>query len=673
MSLATEQSVHITSDDAFLFAEGTWYESYNKLGAHEIELNGEKGFFFSVWAPGVRAVYVVGDFNDWHIGAHELHHVCNGVWECFVAGAHAGQAYKFFIETHSGLSFYKADPYARFCEVRPKTASILQAPSTYTWSDAAYRRSHAHFDALHKPLNIFECHLGSWKRKPSDADRQNAEQQGENQNWEWTCRGDYYSYNDLTRELVPYVKKMGYSHIEIMPIMEHPFDGSWGYQITGYYAPTSRFGTPDEFKHFIDTCHQEGIGVILDWVPGGFCKDAHGLGRFNGERLYELGEHPNWGTYMFDFGRGEVRSFLISNASFWLDEYHVDGIRVDGVSSMLYLNFGIDDPAQKKYNARGTEENDTAVAFLRQCNTALSRKFPYVLLIAEESTAWPLVSYPPEVGGLGFHFKWDMGWMNDTLHYIQCDFPFRCGAHNLLTFTTMYQFDENFILPLSHDEVVHGKCSLIRRQPGDYWRQFAGMRALALYQMTHAGGKLNFMGNEIAQFIEWRYYEGIQYFLPEHYESHRAYQHYIQELNNFYNKHAALWIEAFSSKGFSWIDADNNGQSIISFMRLGHKSTDDVLVLINFSVEVYHNFRIGVPHAGYWQEAFSSDELAFGGSGVVHGSAWLKTDLEPAHGQPQSLVMDIPPLAGVIVQFKRRFSQTTLKAMQDEMRARLGA
>ena len=405
--------------------------------------------------------------------------------------------------------------------------------------------------------------------------------------------------------------------------------------------------------------------MILDWVPGGFCADEQGLATFNGEMLYENEVHPNWGTHKFDFSRGQVRTFLISNLLYWIDEYHADGIRMDGVTSMLYLNFGVDDPRLKKFNSRGTEEDDDAIAFIRQCNSTVGKYYPDVSMIAEESTAWPLVTYPSEDGGLGFNFKWDMGWMNDTLHYMQTDFPYRPGNHRLLTFSTMYQFNENFVLPLSHDEVVNGKCSLITRMPGDYWRQFAGMRALAFYQMTHAGGKLNFMGNEIAQFIEWRYYEGIQYFLAEQYDTHRHQQQFVAALNAFYNVHPALWQRSYTSDGFEWIDADNAKQSIISFIRKGDNPKDDLVILINFDVNAREDFRLGVPEEGYYEELFNSDAEQFGGSGVVNIGK-LETSETPWNGREQSVVLRVPPLGGLILHRtgalrKRRATTTRVK------------
>lgn len=655
MQSYTLSDVQLTNDDRYLFAKGDWYRSHEKMGAHAIVSNGKRGYYFAVWAPGVRSVAVVGDFNDWNEGANYLEHRGGGIWEGFIAGAEEGNLYKFLIESASGERFYKADPYAFYAECPPGTASRLVGPSKYEWKATSYEKEAKSKDLLHTPLNIFEVHLGSWKRAcdPSVVAEHAGEDITADSNLEWMCQGRLLSYDELSDQLVAYVKKMGYSHIEIMPLMEHPFDGSWGYQVTGYFAPTSRYGSPDSLRHFIDRCHEEHIGVIFDWVPGGFCKDAHGLARFNGEKLFEKEEHPNWGTLKFDVGRGEVRSFLISNLLYWISEFHIDGIRMDGVTSILYLNFGVDDPAQKKFNEKGTEEDLDAIKFVQQCNEAVSTYFPKALMIAEESTAWPLVTYPPKDGGLGFHLKWDMGWMNDTLHYIQADFPYRPGAHHLLTFTTMYQFNENFILPLSHDEVVHGKCSLIRRQPGDYWRQFAGMRALALYQMTHAGAKLNFMGNEIAQFIEWRYYEGIQYFLTKQFEAHAQFQAFTAALNALYNAQPAMWKYAYEQRGFEWIDADNSGQAIIAFARFADKPAETLLIVINFEVNPHKDFRIGAPRAGYWKEIFNSDAAEFGGSGETNHERSFKTEEEPQHGRENSLVIEVPPLGGCILKFMR--------------------
>ncbi len=636
----------LTNDDLYLLAKGEWYRSYEKLGAHPCTVDGVDGYFFAVWSPDVKAVHVVGEFNEWDPTAVTLTRTpVGGVWYGFVPGVTEGQLYKYVIETNQGDVLYKADPYAFHAEVCPGTASKTAEIDSYEWSDGKWLAEREKNGHRGRPLNIFEVHLGSWKRH-NDGLAGNGDPDSEEKT------GSYLTYDELSEDLVGYVKKMGYSHIEVLPVMEHPFDGSWGYQVTGYYAPTARYGAPKQFKHFVDACHEAGIGVILDWVPGGFCRDEHGLVHFNGNKLYEKEEHPNWGTFKFDFDRGEVRTFLVSNLLYWVEEYHADGIRMDGVTSMLYLNFGIDDPSQKKFNEKGTEEDFVSIRFVQQCNEVVTTYDPDVMMIAEESTAWPLVTYPPEVGGLGFNYKWDMGWMNDTLHYMQTDFPWRPGNHSLLTFSIMYAFNENFVLPLSHDEVVHGKCSLITRQPGDTWRQFAGLRTLAFYQMSHPGAKLNFMGNEIGQFIEWRYYEGIEYFLSEEYKTHKDHQNFVAKLNAFYNESPALWEKAYEGDGFEWIDANNADQSIISFVRHGKNPDDDLVVLINFDVNGYEDYRIGVGRPGVYQEVFCSDLEEFGGSGVTNGTVKFESDAKaPWNLRQQSIEVRVPPLGGVV--FKR--------------------
>ena len=647
-----DSSLYLSNDDIYLLGNGNWFRSYEKLGAHPAKAaDGTPGYHFAVWAPHVQSVHVIGDFNDWDEAASPLTKSRTGdVWEGFIPGVVAGQLYKFLLVSHDGEKLYKADPYAFFAELPPGTASRTADISGYAWKDEKWMAERAERPMLKSPLNIFEVHLGSWKRhgnEPQGEPREDGTWPGPGDPFP-AQRGTFYTYDDLSKELVAYVKKMGYSHIEVLPLSEHPFDGSWGYQPTGYFAPTSRYGNPQQLMHFVDACHKAGIGVIMDWVPGGFCADAHGLATFNGEMLYEHEIQPNWGTHKFDFARGQVRSFLVSNALYWVETFHMDGIRMDGVSSMLYMNFGIDDPGQKRFNKLGTEEDLDASAFIRQTNTTMGQLHPDVMMIAEESTAWPLVTYPPEDGGLGFHFKWDMGWMNDTLHYMQTDFPWRPGNHRMITFSTMYQFNENFVLPLSHDEVVNGKCSLITRMPGDQWRQFAGLRALAFYQMTHAGGKLNFMGNEIGQYIEWRYYEGIEYFLTEEYESHRDQQVFIEALNKFYNKNAALWQRGYESGGFEWIDADNSDQSIVSFVRRGDDPADDLVILINFDVNAREDFRLGVPEWGVYAEKFNSDAAEFGGSGVLNEGR-LRCEDVAWNGREQSIVLRVPPLAGIVL------------------------
>lgn len=649
----------LTKDDIYLFGHGIWQRAWEKMGAHKDIQNGEEGWLFRVWAPKVASVHVVGDFNGWDPQATPLTRAEDiDIWTAFVPGLSQGDLYKYVIETEDGELLWKADPFAFHAETNPGTASRLWDLSGYLWKDSIWLRRRAERDIMKSPLNIYEVHLGSWKRhgnEPQGEPREDGTYPGPGDPFP-AQRGTYYTYDDLSDELVAYVKKMGYTHIEVMPLSEHPFDGSWGYQSTGYYAATSRYGTPQQLMHFVDSCHKAGIGVILDWVPGGFCANAEGLATFNGHMLFEREIHPNWGTHKFDYSRPEVRSFLVSNALFWIELFHVDGIRMDGVSSMLYLNFGVDNPADKKFNKYGTEEDLDASAFIRQVNCAVGKEFPDVMMIAEESTAWPLVTYPAEDGGLGFHLKWDMGWMNDTLHYMQCDFPWRPGNHSLLTFSIMYAFSENFVLPLSHDEVVNGKCSLIGRMPGDDWRRFAGLRTLAFYQMTHPGAKLNFMGNEIGQQIEWRYYESIEWFLAKDFDAtHGAQQRFIGALNHFYAKQKALWQNAYTEEGFEWIDANNSQQSIVSYVRHGDKPADDLLILINFDPASYERYCVGVPREGDWELIFNTDDPAFGGSGYpVVDMASSKP--EPWNMRDDSIEIAVPGLAGLVYRRRRASS-----------------
>ena len=613
------------------FRNGTNGRCFERLGAHPCEVDGRKGFLFTVWVPDAESVSVTGSFAGWDPCRYFMERTdVPDIWELFIPGLESGDLYKYVIKTPDGKEIYKADPYGYYCEMPPGTASRLFDIDCYKWHDRAWMNKRKKRDHLKSPLNIYEVHLGSWKRHDDES---------------------YLSYGELSEELVSYCAEMGYTHIEILPVMEHPFDGSWGYQGTGYFAPTSRYGDPAMFMAFVDSCHRAGIGIILDWVPGHFCKDEHGLGRFNGKMLYEESDHPQWGTSKFDYRRGEVRSFLLSNALFWIEKYHADGIRLDGVTSMLYLNFGIDDEERKRFNENGTEEDFAAISFVQQLNSTVGTLHPDVFMCAEESTAWPLVTYPPDDGGLGFNYKWDMGWMHDTLNYMKTDFPFRPGNHELLTFSLMYAFNENFILALSHDEVVHGKCSLINRMPGDYWRQFAGMRALAFYQMTHPGAKLNFMGNEIAQFIEWRYYEGIEWFLLD-YDKHREFQGFIKCLNELYKSEKALYERGYSYDGYEWLDADNKEQSVIVFARHGDNTKDALTVLINFVPEVYDDYRIGVPGPGYYRELMNTDSDEFGGSGRIN-SGLIKAEKIPWHGKEYSISIKTPPIGGAV--FKRAY------------------
>ena len=624
---------NLTDELIYLYNTGELYHAYRTFGAHA----GDDGVQFTVWAPDVREVRVTGDFNGWNpdSGDYVLQEIGNtGIRTGFIRGACEGQKYKLDIELHSGEHILKADPFAFGSEPRPGTASVIRDMS-FDWGDWEWMESRAKTNTFTSPMNIYEVHLGSWRRPqdPEDPER-------------------FYNYRELADLLVPYVLDMGYTHVEFLPVMEHPLDASWGYQVTGYYSPTARYGKASDLKYLIDKCHQAGIGVILDWVPGHFCPDAHGLANFNGNKLYESELHPEWGTYKFDFGRPQVRSFLLSNAMYWIDEYHVDGLRVDGVSSMLYLNFGLSDSAPKKVNKYGGDGNLEAIEFLKEFNYMVGSRCPGVFTVAEESSAWPMVTKPPRDGGLGFHYKWNMGWMNDTLKYMSFDFPYRSYEHNKLTFSMTYAYSENYILPLSHDEVVHGKCSLIGRMPGDYWRKFAGIRLLALYQMTHPGKKLNFMGHEIAQFIEWREYEQLEWFLLG-YDNHYAYQQYIRTLNHLYRENTALWADDTTWEGFKWVDPDNRDQGILTYTRKSHGTEEDelLLVVLNTGVQAFDEFVIGVPEKGYYKEIFNSDAAEFGGSGRVN-TRQVRAKKKPAHGMPYSITVKMPVIGGCI--FKRR-------------------
>ncbi|KLU65472.1 1,4-alpha-glucan branching enzyme GlgB [Desulfosporosinus acididurans] len=612
-------------EEIYLFNRGELYKAYTKFGAHIIEDNGVLGTYFAVWVPDAKAVSVVGDFNDWQTKQDWMLEIGDtGVWTLFIPQKLTG-LYKFAIRTKNDEVFLKSDPFAFYSELRPLTASKLYALEGYHWRDQHWisRRKESH--PQNKPLLIYEVHAGSWRRKRN---------------------GGFYHWRDFTDELIRYVLEMGYTHIEFMPLMEHPYDGSWGYQITGYYSCSSRFGTPHDFMRFVDCCHQAGIGVILDWVPGHFCKDGHGLGKFNGSSVYEKDEHGKWGTYTFNFSKPEVWSFLIANAVFWFDKFHIDGLRIDGVSSMLYLDFEKPDKGWER-NSQGGRENLEAIAFMQRLNEVVFHNFPGVLMAAEESTAWPLVSYPTYVNGLGYNFKWNMGWMNDTLRYMQQEFACRKDYHNLLNFSLTYAFSENFVLPLSHDEVVHGKKSLLNKMPGDYGQKFAGLRNLISYQMGHPGKKLMFMGGELAQFIEWRYDAELDWLLLG-YEMHKKFQEYIKHFNKLYQREKAFWENDQEWSGFEWIDADNRNQSILIFCRRGKDPKNFLIIIINFQPVAYGNFRLGVPRRGIYQELFNSDREIFGGSNCLN-SAPMVTERIQWHGRTFSLRIKVPPLATIIL------------------------
>lgn len=615
---------NLTPEKLYLFNRGAYYHAYRTFGAHLVQ----GGVRFTVWCPDAASVGVVGDFNNW-IPQQLTLQGQTGVWTGVLPQAQEGDLYKYRITTAAGETFDKADPYAFSAQVRPGTASKIAGLDGFSWTDGRYRSRRS---GSAQPMNIYEVHLGSWKQQDPIKDP------------------DYpfLTYRQLADQLIPYLKEMGYTHVELMPLMEHPFDGSWGYQVTGFFAPTSRYGGPKDLMYFVDKAHSQGIGVLLDWVPGHFCRDAHGLGRFNGQMLYEAADHPEWGTYKFNFARSEVRGFLISSALYWLDVYHIDGLRVDGVTSMLYLNFGLPDWATKEYNDQGGEENLHAVSFLKECNDVLHTYAPRAITVAEESSSWPHVTGKTQDGGLGFDLKWDMGWMNDTLSYCKEDFPYRKYHHDKLTFSMMYSFSEHFVLPLSHDEVVHGKKSLLGRMPGDYWRQFAGLRLLALYQITHPGKKLSFMGTEYGPFIEWREYESLEWFLLS-YPAHKKHQDFVRTLNNLYKDQPALWQDDHSWDGFRWLDADRRDESILVYRRTGKQKTKAITVLLNFQPDVHPGYRIGVPYPGDYREIFSSDMEAFGGSGKCN-SGLLRAQPIPWNGEKYSILVDVPPLGGILLQ-----------------------
>ncbi len=622
--------------DLYLFHQGTNYHAYEMLGAHFVEQDGKKGVRFAVWAPHAKSVSIVGDFNNWDTRVDPMVRGRDGeIWVGFVAGLEEGAVYKYAIEPQwGGPHIMKADPYGFFAEKKPQTASRLYDMNHYTWHDADWQQQKQLLSSYGRPMLTYEVHAGSWKRNPE---------------------GEYLSYRELADQLIAYVKKMHYTHIEFMPLCEHPFDGSWGYQITGFYAVTSRYGTPDDFRYLVDQAHQNGISIIMDWVPGHFCKDDQGLRMFDGQNLYEsdneqLAENKGWGTTNFDYGRTEVQSFLISNALFWMEEFHIDGLRIDAVANMLYLNYGRED-GEWTPNKYGDTGNLEAMDLLKKLNETVFKYHPQALMIAEESTAWPMISKPVSMGGMGFNYKWNMGWMNDMLKYMSLDPIYRKWNHDKVTFSLMYAFSENFVLPLSHDEVVHGKCSLISKMPGDYWQKFAGLRTFFAYWMSHPGKKLLFMGGEFGQFIEWKYDDSLDWHLPEKYPMHTKMQHYSEELNKFYNENKPFWDVDFDWNGFQWIDCNDNENSVISFVRKAEDPSDYIVVVCNFTPEVRHGYRIGVPQKGTYVEVFNSDAEEFGGSGVENTGDLLTED-KPWHDRNQSLVLTIPPLATIYLRVK---------------------
>ncbi len=618
--------------DLHLFNEGSLHEVYRTLGAHPMACEGVQGTRFAVWAPNAERVSVVGDFNRWDGRVNPMRvRGASGVWELFVPDLHAGALYKFEIRNrHTGAVQLKTDPYGRMFELRPGTAARICAANTYQWSDDAWMAQRAKADWLHQPMNIYEVHAGSWRR-PHE--------------------GGFFNFRELAALLLPYVQDLGCTHIELMPVSEHPLDESWGYQTTGYYGVTSRYGTPDDFRAFVDMFHQAGIGVLLDWVPGHFPKDDFALARFDGTALYEhedprLGEHQDWGTYIFNYGRNEVRCFLTGNAHFWLSEFHIDGLRVDAVASMLYLDYSRK-AGEWLPNPHGGRENLDALRFLRETNIMVHEQIPGALTIAEESTSWPMVSRPVYLGGLGFSMKWNMGWMNDNLRYFSHDPVHRRYHQNDLTFGQLYAYSENFVLPLSHDEVVHGKHSLLDKMPGDAWQKFANLRLLFIYQMTYPGKKLNFMGNEFGQGQEWQVKSGLDWHLLDvHW--HQGVRNLFRDLSHFYRETPALHDLDFAQEGFSWIDCHDADQSVLSYLRWS-RNRASVVVALNFTPVPRTGYRIGVPSSGVYHERINSDSMFYGGGNMGNGAGIMTEDI-PWMGYPHSINLTLPPLAGIILQ-----------------------
>jgi 1,4-alpha-glucan branching enzyme len=626
----------ITDYDIHLFREGNHYALHEKLGSHLVEHNGTKGVYFAVWAPNAFRVSVIGDFNEWNKSQHRMapRWDGSGIWELFVPNIEQGTAYKYFIESNNnGYTVEKGDPFAIHWETPPQTATKVWEGS-YQWDDQEWMESRKEKSSDPQPTSVYEMHLGSWKRKGDHGEM-------------------FLTYRDLAEELPKYLSWMGYTHVEFLPVMEHPFYGSWGYQLVGFFAPSSRFGTPQDFKYLVDRLHQAGIGVILDWVPSHFPSDQHGLSYFDGTHLFEhedpkQGYHPDWNSYIFNYGRNEVRSFLISSAMYWLREYHIDGLRVDAVASMLYLDYSRKE-GEWIPNEYGGRENIEAIQFLREFNNAVDAEFPEVQTIAEESTAWPMVSRPTQIGGLGFEMKWMMGWMHDTLEYFSQDPIYRSYNQGMITFSLMYAFTENFMLPLSHDEVVHGKGPLIDKMPGDEWQKFANLRTLYAYMYAHPGTKLLFMGGEFGQTQEWKHDQSLDWHLNE-YAPHGSLQWMMKQLNELYRTEPALYEKPFDASGFEWIDISDYQNCVVSFVRKGHQHQNDIYVVMNLTPVVRESYSIGVPDKGHLKEIFNTDHTDFWGSGIKNEGK-LETKPVPMHGRSRSVNLRLPPLGTIFLKY----------------------
>ena len=644
--------------DRHLFAEGNHHHIWRKMGAHLTEINKKQGVMFCLWAPHAKSVSVIGDLNSWDGRHHPMQKRLGGIWELFIPGLSEGDLYKYEIRTEKGHCYEKADPYGFQHEVRPAKSSVISKIDSFQWNDQSWISNRDNRDPLEQPISVYEMHLGSWMHASSDDPfiNSNGEHRAPVPAADMKPGSRLLTYKELANKVIPYVKERGFTHIELMPISEHPFDGSWGYQVTGWYAPTSRFGSPDEFRAFVDSCHKEGIGIILDWVPGHFPKDQHGLAYFDGSHLYEhsdprVGEHKEWGTLIFNYSRNEVRNFLVANLIFWFDQFHIDGIRVDAVASMLYKDY-LRPEGEWIPNEDGGNENFEAVRFLQQANHVLFQHFPGALSIAEESTTWTGVTKPTDMDGLGFNLKWNMGWMHDMLDYFEIDPWFRQFNQNNITFSICYNFTENFMLALSHDEVVHGKSHLLHKMPGDDWQKYANTRALLAYMWTHPGKKTIFMGMEFGQRQEWNVWDDLQWDLLN-YEPHKGIQKLVDDLNNLYKREPALWRNDFDEYGFQWIDCDDNKNSVISFMRREKTDGEWLVIVANFTPQDHSNYRIGVPVDGFYEEIFNTDASQYGGSNLGNMGG-KSTDLYNIHGYENSIDLCLPPLSVLVLKHKSK-------------------
>ncbi len=660
----------LTEFDAHLFAEGNHHRIYEKMGAHPTVSGDVTGVYFSVWAPNARNVSVIGDFNNWDGRQYQMRKRNSGIWDLFIPQLKAGDSYKYEIKNYDGHIYEKSDPYGFQQEVRPKTASVVTDLEQHSWQDGDWMEHRRQTDATSQPVSVYELHLGSWLHASSAEPAKMAD----GSDAPVVTVADlkpgarFLTYRELADKLIPYVTEMGFTHIEVLPVAEHPFDGSWGYQVTGYYAPTSRYGTPEDFMYLVDQCHQHGIGVIVDWVPGHFPKDGHGLAFFDGTHLYEhadprRGEHKEWGTLVFNYGRHEVRNFLVANALFWFDKYHIDGIRVDAVASMLYLDYNRK-PGEWVANDYGGRENIEAAECLKQVNHAIFSYYPGALSIAEESTSWPMVSWPTYVGGLGFNLKWNMGWMNDMLDYFEMDPWFRQFHQNNVTFSIWYAFSENFMLALSHDEVVHGKSHMIGKMPGDDWQKMANLRSLFAYMFAHPGKKTLFMGMEFGQWSEWNVWGDLEWHLLQ-FDGHKQLKHCVERLNHLYRREPALYTQDFSQEGFEWVDCSDNRHSVVSFIRYDKDSDDFILTVCNFTPQPHSHYRVGIPTKGYYREIFNSDAREFGGANIGNlGGKW--SDDWTFHNRPYSLDLTLPPLSVIMLKLDEQKTAAALAGSADE-------